>query len=334
MEVPSNTAVVVCREKGGILNILLSPLSTSGAHASQEEVARCLEAVNHAASFGNEAAAAAAGAGAAASRHHAHHLLHSRSLPNMPSRQGSQLGLAAAAAPADSMTDSGTTHPVPSSPMGFGGGPGGALSFGRLAPIDERGGGQRGGALVSVGEDDQLTGHSASVMCLTVANGLLFSGSTDATIKVWEVATCPAISSGKQTHSTARCPAQLSPAWRSPQTANLPCVHCCSTAPAAALYGCLQVWSLAASKCVATLRGHRAPIRKLEIVGGRLLSGGAATHIAGLAWQVSSSCGFRFSTACNPCAASHRLQCTARQAQTAAADLHAIPAACLLIPVC
>jgi hypothetical protein len=35
----------------------------------------------------------------------------------------------------------------------------------------------------------------------------------------------------------------------------------------------LQVWSLAQSKCIASLDAHRAPIRKLEIVGQRLFSG-------------------------------------------------------------
>ena len=40
----------------------------------------------------------------------------------------------------------------------------------------------------------------------------------------------------------------------------------------------LQVWSLAASKCIATLEGHRGPIRKLEIVGGRLFSGWEDMH--------------------------------------------------------
>ena len=103
-------------------------------------------------------------------------------MPSNPSRQGSQLGTGAGG-PADSTTDSGTTLPVPSSPFAFNGAPAGALSFGRLAAVDERGR-QQSGPVVSVGEDDQLTGHTASVMCLTVANGLLFSGSTDATIKV------------------------------------------------------------------------------------------------------------------------------------------------------
>ena len=241
VEVPSNTAVVVCREKGGILNILLSPLIASGAHASQEEVARCLEAVNHAASFGNEAKAAPGAAQHSQHSqhhhcHHGHHLLHSRSMPNMPnmpSRQGSLPGLAAAQ-PADSLTDSGTTqHHVPSSP-GFGGGPGGALSFGRLASIDERCG-QRGGAAVSVGEDDQLTGHTASVMCLTVANGLLFSGSTDATIKVRACGGphLPAMSAGADPLNTQASDALLSRRPDALFDCSTPCFfHCCSTSAA------------------------------------------------------------------------------------------------------
>lgn len=101
VEVPANTAVVVCREKGGILNILLSPLT--GPSARQEEVARCLESVNPSVGFGGDAAHAAhaahAGHGAGCRHQHdhlhtcPHHplaLQHSLSVPNM-ARQDSLL---------------------------------------------------------------------------------------------------------------------------------------------------------------------------------------------------------------------------------------------------
>ena len=41
VEVPANTAVVVCREKGGILNILLAPLTQGGEHARHACAVRC-----------------------------------------------------------------------------------------------------------------------------------------------------------------------------------------------------------------------------------------------------------------------------------------------------
>lgn len=36
------------------------------------------------------------------------------------------------------------------------------------------------------------------------------------------------------------------------------------------------MWTLAGSRCIATLTGHRQPIRRLEIAAGRLFSGGCA----------------------------------------------------------
>ena len=47
-EVPRNTALVVCRERCGLLNVLQAPLTACGAHPRQEEVSRCLEAVSRA----------------------------------------------------------------------------------------------------------------------------------------------------------------------------------------------------------------------------------------------------------------------------------------------
>ena len=39
-EVPRNTALVVCREKAGVLNVVQSPLTAEGVHPRQEEVSR------------------------------------------------------------------------------------------------------------------------------------------------------------------------------------------------------------------------------------------------------------------------------------------------------
>lgn len=124
-------------------------------------MARCLEAVNHTAAFG-AAAAAAPGEGAL-------HMAHSRSLPILP-RHDSQLGLDG---PADSM-DSGPVYSGMMSP-----------TKADRAALRGGGGGLYGGAVVSSGEDDRLTGHPGhAVLCMATANGLLFSGGADATIRV------------------------------------------------------------------------------------------------------------------------------------------------------
>lgn len=132
-------------------------------------MARCLEAVSHAALHPPYADASPQLAGPAALLHH------SRSLPAMPQRADSH---GAGLEPADSM-DSGTM---------FGGTPRhGGLS---TSPVNVAGGfsrlaGMGGGAAVSTGEDDRLTGHPGhAVLCLAAANGLLFSGGADAAIKV------------------------------------------------------------------------------------------------------------------------------------------------------
>lgn len=128
------------------------------AQCRQEEVARCLEAVNH---------------GAADGPLGARHLGHSRSLPNLADSHGG-IDDRPMATPADSM-DSGAGALAASPSMLHGGTP----RHGRL------GVGNTGGAVVSTGEDDRLSGHpDHSVLCLAAANGLLFSGGTDGTIKV------------------------------------------------------------------------------------------------------------------------------------------------------
>ncbi|KAI7835447.1 hypothetical protein COHA_010652 [Chlorella ohadii] len=204
VEVPANTALVVCREKAGILNILLAPLGEQGSHTREEEVARCLEAVNHTALHHPFADISPQLQGPPALLHH------SRSMPTIPQRADSH-GPALGLEPADSMhsMDSGNLFAATPRHGGLSTSPANALS--RLAGMSS--------AVVSTGEDDRLTGHpNHAVLCLAAANGLLFSGGADSNIKVW---------------------------------------------------------SLAGSKCVATLRGHRGPIRRLEIVGGHLVSAGA-----------------------------------------------------------
>lgn len=244
-------------------------------------MARCLEAVSHTVGFGGEAAGPAGGPQQHRHCHHQHHegqlqLARSVSVPSLPRPDSQHTGLGDG--PADS-TDSGAVAPggIPCSPMKLDGGSRG----GRLG-----GGGARGAAVASVGEDDRLTGHSGAVMSLACANGLLFSGGTDADIKVGVRPVGP--------HGRLR-PAGCLPACPGltrllpPATAHLDLPQSAlrpHTRPGPARRRHPQVWSLAASRCIATLEGHRGPIRKLEIVGGRLLSGDAP---AGTAQQEASS---------------------------------------------
>lgn len=166
VEVPANTALVVCREKGGILNILLSPITLTSDCARHEEVARCLEAVNHTAAFGTSTMQHHS-----KQQHHHHPQLPLvRSLPSMHRLDSDRLAL-------DAPTDSEDSGPVavPPSPGCHHGHSHARHSAARAAA---------NGPLAYVGEDDRLTGHASSVMSLTCANGLLFSGGTDSTIRV------------------------------------------------------------------------------------------------------------------------------------------------------
>lgn len=164
MEVPANTALVVCREKGGILNILLSPLAEGGQHERHEEVARCLEAVSTPAAFGGGST-----------------LQHAPSAgppPGLPkSRSVASLSRPDSQGMLEGPTDSGDSgHAAPFSPLA--GCQHGHHGFGAANRLPAS------GPAVSVGEDDRLTGHTASVLCLAAANGLLFSGGTDSLIRV------------------------------------------------------------------------------------------------------------------------------------------------------
>lgn len=229
-------------------------------YVREEEVARCLEAVNHTALHHPFADTSPQLQGPSALLHH------SRSMPTLPQRADSNRA-AMDLEPADSM------HSMDSGNM-FGGTPrhgglstspanvGGALS--RLAGMSS--------AAVSTGEDDRLTGHpNHAVLCLATANGLLFSGGADSDIKVgWAAPGCRGFGVLWQASRNSRhCMLSETPG-------RCECLPPCRAADAAPC--CLaQVWSLAGSKCVATLRGHRGPIRRLEIVGGHLVSGEQGT---------------------------------------------------------
>jgi predicted glutamine amidotransferase len=70
-EVPKNTALVVCREKGALLTMITAPLTSLGEHPRQAEVQRCLEAVTAAAGIRSGAPPARLGSLTAADLLHA-----------------------------------------------------------------------------------------------------------------------------------------------------------------------------------------------------------------------------------------------------------------------
>ena len=203
-QVPPNTALVVCREKGGLLNVLLSPLCPSGAHPRQAEVSRCLEAVTRASGLTAEAPLAGRG-----------HSRTNRGGGGSGGGWGANGGVAAAggknggahgggangSAGANGSTlarGGGGSQALPPSESGDGvvvGGWGGAASGGAGAEALAREGSLRHGLggsgsgldalpLTVRGEEHRLTGHSGAVMCCAAAGGLLFTGSTDSTIRV------------------------------------------------------------------------------------------------------------------------------------------------------
>ncbi|RMZ55212.1 hypothetical protein APUTEX25_005490 [Auxenochlorella protothecoides] len=154
VEVPRNTALVVCRETSGVLCVMRSPLVAGAENPRRAEVYRCLEAVTLAAGV----------------------------------KPGAREPVRAPRAGVSSHADQdASTQPPPSS-----------------ASLERH----------------LLTGHSGTVMALCASHDLLFSGATDCSIKVW---------------------------------------------------------SLQSLACVATLRGHRDPIRALTVCGTHLASLGAKT---------------------------------------------------------
>jgi predicted glutamine amidotransferase/WD40 repeat protein len=144
--VPRNTALVVCREKGGLLAVLQAPLVAAGEHPRAAEVYRCLEAV--AAAAGGDAAALAPAGSAAPPRARRAGGGRAPSDPPGTPRAESDLARVASAASLDAAAGAACAcHPG--------------------------------------GDAHWLTGHRGPVMALATHGGLLFSGATDAAVKVW-----------------------------------------------------------------------------------------------------------------------------------------------------
>uniref|UniRef100_A0A1D2A699 Glutamine amidotransferase type-2 domain-containing protein n=1 Tax=Auxenochlorella protothecoides TaxID=3075 RepID=A0A1D2A699_AUXPR len=242
VEVPRNTALVVCRETSGVLCVMRSPLVAGAENPRRAEVYRCLEAVTLAAGVKPGARepvrAPRVGEGHEAVRASA------ASLSRWPSEatglgSGGEAG-GPASAPSEDEAGSGAPPAGKRRRDGGRGGPAWEAAAGSQ-DADEAGPGHISAGVVpeagvsSHADQDAstqpppssaslerhlLTGHSGTVMALCASHDLLFSGATDCSIKVW---------------------------------------------------------SLQSLACVATLRGHRDPIRALTVCGTHLASLGAKT---------------------------------------------------------
>jgi len=183
VSVPRNTAVVMSREKGAFVNIMLAPLGPGACGAAvgtatrEEDVAACLEAITGAAEvsarpFRADGGGGGGGGGAngeAGGNGHAHrhnHLPHGRSQPRRRSWS--------------TLSDGAGADGLGETPRARGGqGASGHHLGGTGAPPTHT---------LAQTQDHRMTGHGGAVLCLTQVDDLAFSGSVDRTVKVWDLA--------------------------------------------------------------------------------------------------------------------------------------------------
>lgn len=161
-EVPRNTALVICREKDGLLTVVQAPLTCSGVHPRQDEIHRCLDSITGAAAIQTKVSALRLSAMGA------------------PLRQSSSSGFLDL-----SRDSSGNGSALPAPP-----GEEAPSSISMLSSSL-----QAQASLLSVGKleadtraaENLLTGHRGAVTALCTHGDYLFSGATDATVKVWSL---------------------------------------------------------------------------------------------------------------------------------------------------
>lgn len=194
--VPRNTAVVMSREKGAFVNIMLAPLgpavtcpggaasAAATVSARAEDVAACLEAITGAAEVsarpfradrGGRGGSGGGGEGNGHSHHHhprhggGRRLARGRSWSTLSDTAGEGL---------DAGTPRGGSHGHHLV----------AVAGGAGAPTPLGGGAGSSSAAAAQTQDHRMTGHAGAVLCLTQAGDLAFSGSVDRTVKVWDLA--------------------------------------------------------------------------------------------------------------------------------------------------
>eukprot|EP01132_Coremiostelium_polycephalum_P007932 gene7932-9758_t len=140
-----------------------------------------------------------------------------------------------------------------------------------------------------------FTGHNGPIWCMAVTNGMLISGSSDSTVKIWDLSTlkCKQMLSGHQgiVHAVAVIGNRLF-SGSSDQTIRVwdletyECIQvlrdhdntvCALVVAAGHLfsgsYQQIKVWDLETYKCVQTLMGSNHWVRALTVSGGYLYSG-------------------------------------------------------------
>lgn len=155
VEVPKNTALVICKEKDGLLTVVRAPLTTSGFHPRHEEIYKCLDSVT-----------GAAGIQGAARRSY----LRLAATHDITRKHAQRAEI-----------DDGWETPrreVRSNSLCT------SRSFGDISDTGSANGDDQGS------DEHLLTGHKLPVITLTTEDDVLFSGSTDATIKVWCLKDC------------------------------------------------------------------------------------------------------------------------------------------------
>lgn len=256
VEVPRNTALVVCREKDGLLTVIQSPLTAAGEHPRHAEVYRCLEAVlgaagitgagsksqlrlSAAAHMASAAVMAAAGGGIGNGRH------------VLSSRAGGHYG--GPGESEDGLLDTPRVDTVTFSKLSRG------LSTQSLDCLDSFG-------VDGNGQDSEhlLTGHRGAVMALCTHGDLLFSGSTDSNIKVWCLKDCKYLTTLVGHRDPLRC------------------LTISGSTLISAGAKTVRVWSLADFSCLAVLAASdiRGSIKALAVTGdGEMYVGGQDCHV-------------------------------------------------------
>ncbi len=254
VEVPRNTALIVCREKDGLLTVMQSPLTASGEHPRHAEVYRCLEAVLGAAgitgagsksqlrlSASAATAAMMAVGGLGATRqylsfrgggyhHHQNHGASEEVLPDTP------------------RVDTGGVSKLTRGHS--------TQSLDSLDNMEGNGNAQDAQHL--------LTGHRGAVMALCTHNDLLFSGSTDSNIKVWCLKDCKYLTTLVGHRDPLRCL----------------CISGNTLISAGAKT--VRVWNLIDFSCLAVLAASdiRGSIKAMAVTpDGKMYVGGQDCHV-------------------------------------------------------
>eukprot|EP01133_Synstelium_polycarpum_P010570 gene10570-12297_t len=140
-----------------------------------------------------------------------------------------------------------------------------------------------------------FAGHNGPIWCMTVASGILISGSSDTTVKIWDLATlkCKQQLSGHTgiVHALAVIGNRLftGSSDQSIRVWDLETYEClavltdhdntvCALVVAAGhlfsgSYQHIKVWDLETYECVQSLKGHNHWVRALTVSGGYLYSG-------------------------------------------------------------